>query len=263
MLNIDLERILGKSISTLLLFGVVCHTDATPETIPLPVTVEAIGQSIADTDKSVDMQHKEAVLDALNNAVLQANPTINSRRTLKDITVQTHDIYIHTLGFAELNQILNFGLKTNSTPDTYVVRIKATVWEQPSPFLRSIIAETSPPSQITVTLYSSLEAESKKALNASITEALNSRGIPANSVDPESEEFTLKTTVLEQDDPPALELRWDARRTFLYTPQGKGIVGRVMGSHIITSPEELAMNRPVVASRLAEDVQRLVPVQEN
>jgi hypothetical protein len=261
MPNIDLERIWGKSISTLLLFGVVCHTGAAAETVPLPVTVEAIGHSIADTDKSVDIQYKEAVLDALNNAVLQANPTINSRRTLKDITVQTHDIYIHTIGFAELNHILDFGLKTNSTPDTYVVRIKATVWKQPSPFLRSIISETSPPSQITLDVYSGLEAEPKKALNASITEELNIRGILVNSVAPEFEEFTLKITVLEHDDPLAAELRWDARRTFLYTPNGKVVVGRVVGNHTITSPEELAMHRTLLASRLAEDVHHLVPSQ--
>jgi hypothetical protein len=262
MLNIDLEPIRKISISTLLLFGVVCHSGAALATIPLPVAVEAIGHSIADTDKPVDLQYREAVLDALNNAVLQANPTINSRKTLKDSTVQTQTISIQTAGFAELNQILDFGLKTNSTPNTYVVRIKAAVWEQPSPFLRNILSGTPPPSQITFSLYSNLEAEPKKALNTSITEELNRRGIQTHSIAPDPEEFRVKVTVLEQDDPTAIELQWDARRTFLFTPQGKVVVGRVMGNYTISSPEELVMNRSLRASKLAEDVHHLAPAQE-
>lgn len=96
------------------------------ETLTAAHVVEAYGYSTLENGKSIAEIHREALNDALRNAVIQAHTTLDIDVQLQDMQIQKKTIRAHSLGYIESSQIITAEFLPDH-PLIYRVHLKARV----------------------------------------------------------------------------------------------------------------------------------------
>jgi len=91
------------------------------------VLVEASGFSALGGDRKVADVHREALQDALRNAVIQAHVALDVETQLEDMRLKEGGLRSRAMGYVEDMQVREAGLMPYTTPPIYRVRVKATV----------------------------------------------------------------------------------------------------------------------------------------
>ena len=106
----------------LALFGTVFGA----ETLSKPSVVEAYGYSALEKGKSISEVYREALRDALQNAVAQAHTTFDIEARIEGMQLKNKTIRARSLGYVKNSRVMNAGFLPND-PLIYRIHITAVI----------------------------------------------------------------------------------------------------------------------------------------
>jgi hypothetical protein len=114
------------AVFTLQLSGV-----ADPAPQPKPTVVEAFGYSATADGKTRSDLHRDALSDALQNAVLQAHTEFSIEACTEDMRLTKQTVTLRSRGYVESSRILEADFLPDN-PSVYRIRIKALIRVYPT-----------------------------------------------------------------------------------------------------------------------------------
>lgn len=184
---------------------------------PRPVVVEAFGYAAPDPNQPVSSVHREALEDALKNAVLQAHARLDVQVRVDGMRLKERRIRSRSTGYVEHSRVIDAGFMPNTDPAVYRVRMEVGVRPLPSsPAATPLSVPTDRQSpMVALTVQSkngSLHVESfQKALTASLQEC----GIRVVVAEKEPTALVANVRLTGPTHLVVSELRWELRRETL------------------------------------------------
>jgi len=125
----------SAALGTALLGTICCLALAKPsgtekpsEPNPRPVVVEALGFAAVDeAGMTMAQAHREALLDAQRNAMMQAHVFLRTETVVKNMRVQETRLYSCARGYIEKIHVWEAGIMPDTNPPVYRVRIRAVI----------------------------------------------------------------------------------------------------------------------------------------
>jgi hypothetical protein len=97
-----------------------------------PSSITAYGYAPHSADKEIADSHREALTDALKNAVLQAHVQIDTCATVSNMQIQQQTTHAKAMGYVKSSSVLEAVLLSGD-PQIYRIRIQALVLPLPDP----------------------------------------------------------------------------------------------------------------------------------
>ena len=92
-----------------------------------PVVVEALGFCALDAGKTTAEAHREALLDARRNAVIQAHVFLRVETRVENMQLRERILYSRATGYVEEVHVWEAGVMPDTDPPLYRVRVRAVV----------------------------------------------------------------------------------------------------------------------------------------
>lgn len=144
-----------------------------------PVVVEADGFAPMTPGKALDAAHREALLDARRNALIQAHVTVEADANVADMRLTETVVRSRAAGYVQKMDILESGLVPGFAPPSYRVRVRAVVQPLP-PFAglppQGVGADRWQPA-LMLRMTSDLPPEKEALLGSELAQALRRCGI--------------------------------------------------------------------------------------
>lgn len=118
---------LWRALPAIVLMAVLCGcAGAGPEGAGA-VTVEAVGFSALDEGKPLSQAHREALLDARRNALLQAHVTLVAETRVRNMRLEEMTVQSRASGRLIRMEVLEAGAVDGAAPPLYRVRVRAVI----------------------------------------------------------------------------------------------------------------------------------------
>jgi len=98
-----------------------------------PVVVEALGFCALDAGKTTAEAHREALLDARRNAVIQAHVFLRVETRVENMQLRERILYSRATGYVEEIHVWEAGVMPDTDPPVYRVRVRAVVRRTEAP----------------------------------------------------------------------------------------------------------------------------------
>ena len=151
-----------------------------PKSPPAPqtVAVEAIGLATMKGGETVEQAHREALLDARRNALVQAHIVLDVQTRLRNMRIEERLVRSQATGYVEQMHVREAGIVPDSDPPVYRVRVMAMV--RPLEGFSLHPAHSGPDQWqpvVELALTSDLSPEAERDFSASLKRALRRCGI--------------------------------------------------------------------------------------
>ncbi len=114
------------TVLIILLLGITTIALGT-ETQSTPSVVEAYGYSSLEEEKSLAAVHREALADALQNAVIQTHTVFDIEAQVEGMQIKDKTILAQSLGYVKNSHVLEAGFLPEDS-SIYRIRLKAVVF---------------------------------------------------------------------------------------------------------------------------------------
>lgn len=163
--------------------------------LPPAVAVEVLGFAAAGEGKTVQELHREALLDARRNALVQAHVALEAETHVQDMRLRGALVRSWATGYIQELRVLEAGLLPDAEPPVY--RLRARVLVLPSAgrwagLLPGAMGDRWTPALV-LTLDSDLPPEGEAALRRALARAMRSCGIEI--VEPDASRPALEARV--------------------------------------------------------------------
>ncbi|MDP6438522.1 MAG: hypothetical protein QGH74_02710 [Candidatus Brocadiia bacterium] len=151
-----------------------------PKSPPAPqtVAVEAIGLATMKGGETVEQAHREALLDARRNALVQAHIVLDAQTRLRNMRIEERLVRSQATGYVEQMHVREAGIVPDSDPPVYRVKVMAMV--RPLEGFSLHPAHSGPDQWqpvVELALTSDLPPEAERDFSASLEKALRRCGI--------------------------------------------------------------------------------------
>jgi hypothetical protein len=169
----------------------------TPAGLDDPVIVEALGFATMPEGKTTEQAHREALLDARRNALIQAHVAVEADGVVKDMRVSEEVVRSRAAGYVQEMEVQEAGVVPDSHPPVYHVRVRAMVQPLPRAASAALAGVAGDPYQPAVRLHlkSGSAAESMAALRSSLAEGLQRCGVTVTSPEDQRPALEIGVTV--------------------------------------------------------------------
>jgi hypothetical protein len=168
-----------------------------------PVLVEVVGYGIPAEGKSLVDLHREALDDALKNAIIQAQVQLEVHAHVEGMRLKQQQIYSRSTGVVETSRVLEAGYVLKSDPPIYRIRMEVTVRASSEKIAPQVI----PP--IALKINFAKDATTAKRCEKVLSTTLKACGIRVVNLKDASPGHVLSITLVQLTDPKAgWELHW-------------------------------------------------------
>ncbi|MHC5034197.1 MAG: hypothetical protein ACYTFZ_04095 [Planctomycetota bacterium] len=127
------RRAASTKLSALIVLVLTCSLGCAARRRSECVTVEAVGFAAMTRGTSLKDAHREALLDARRNAVLQAHVAVEATVRVEGMQLAEKRVSARLAGYVEKLEVLEAGVVQGSEPHVYRVRTRAVVCPLPLP----------------------------------------------------------------------------------------------------------------------------------
>jgi hypothetical protein len=170
------------------------------------VTVEVLGFAAMPPGLPLERAHREALLDARRNAVVQAHVSVQADAQVENMRLKGGLVRAHAAGYVESMNVLEAGVVPESGPPTYRVRVRAAV----RPLADGVGAAYPPDTAetwrpvVTVSVVSGADEAPQAALQSALQETLSRCGLTVVPPGPERPALSVRVKVMLAGDGPAV-----------------------------------------------------------
>jgi len=186
-----------------------CAAEEVPPA-PRPVVVDVFGYAVSTQDQSISSIHREALKDALKNAILQAHVSLEVKVQNDGMRLKERQLRLRSAGSVEHTRMIDAGFLTNTEPPVYRVHMEVSVLPLPP-----VPATTPLPAQVALIITPKHGKPFQEALSASLQE----RGIQVVEAENEPAALIAKVTLTGSTNQVISELSWEMRRETLFSPE--------------------------------------------
>lgn len=140
------------------------------------ITVEALGFATFEQGKPIEEVHREALLDARRNALLQAQVVVESETLVRDLRLQETLVRSRTAGYVEEMHVLEAGRMSGPDASIYRVRLRAVIRSLPA-FAAGLAGPDRWRPALVLRARSNLSPDEHSAVLSSLAEGLRRCGI--------------------------------------------------------------------------------------
>lgn len=239
-------------------FSKECHDG--DSSLNHPVVVEAYGYATMQDGKEMSALHREALDDALRNAVVQAHVSLDVQARVEDMRLRERMQRSRSLGYVENSRMIEAGMVPQSDPPVYRLFMEAIV--RPIPIFKVTPVTADPDSccpGLVLNFRSDLSPDQAERCRESLTDYLKECGIRV--VDPLQEPVALVANVMlagTGEDKSWEELHWSISCAASSDPSEATVEHPVHGKWLVTQSDitdPLRWNR--LGAVLAQDALRL------
>ncbi len=215
-----------------------------------PVVVEVVGYGIQDEGQSVAEVHREALEDALKNAVLQAHVSLDVQILISDLRTKERSVRSRSFGYVEQSRVIDTGFLPDANPPIYRVRMEAHVL--PRPGLPVVPVNRV----VALNVWSKLEPVHERRYKEALSESLQVCGFRVVDSKDESPRLIVNVTLAQSADSVAWELQWEMERVAVVDPAERHVIDTAKGMWLIPDPHS-ALEMDKLGEALAQYALRL------
>jgi hypothetical protein len=177
---------------------------------PGAMVVEVFGYAIPNVEQSISELHRQAMRDALENAVVQARVELDVQVRLEGMRIEGRRVHSLSLGYVETSRVLDAGyvmLSTNS-PAVYRVHMKVSV----SPLPTESGLPPLPPA-VALAIHSERGEAHGKSCRQTLAASLRECGIQVVDLGDDPSAFVVNVECMQPVGDALGEIRWKMERS--------------------------------------------------
>ncbi len=186
-------------------------------TTPRPVVVEVFGYAAPAPNQPVSSIHREALEDALKNAVLQAHASLDVQVRVDGMRLNERQLRSRSTGSVEHSRVIDAGFMPNTDPPVYRVRMEVGVRPlPPSPAATplSVPMDRQNP-MVALSVQSKHGTLHEKSFRKALAASLQECGIRVVEAEKEPTALVANVRLTGPTNLVVSELRWELRRETL------------------------------------------------
>lgn len=228
---------------------------------PRQVVVDVYGYGTLNDGTTMSEVHREALSDALQNAVLQAHVSLDVRTRVEDLRLKEHFVRSRGMGYVESSQVTEVSFMPNTHPPIYRIRMDAHVHPLPSVQAAELFAED--PDRwhpvVALTVRSTLPDDREHAGRETLAAFMRECGIRIVDSAEEPESIVADVTLTgSSGDEPGMEIEWTMGSMGPGHPADSTGIASIQGSWLIVDDKPLSdLWWSRVGAVLAQDARKL------